>query len=122
MSLYSCNQFSGRKGLGHIIICTKTQSADLVDVVLFGGYHDDGYIFLRPYFSADIESVGSRKHKIKDHKIVIIIHCRIKAVISAIEGLDFKTVHLQIIFLEIGNFFLIFDYQNLSHNCPPCIS
>ena len=115
MSLHTGNQLTWAERLGHIIVCTKSKSTDLIDVILLRGNHDDRRIFLLTDLSANIETVHLRKHQIQNDQIKILLHGTYKTCITTVLDLHFKPRKLQIILLKIRNRFLILYDQNSTH-------
>ena len=119
MRLHTGNQLTWTERLGHIIICAKTKSTNLINVVLLCGNHDDRCIFLLTDLSANVETVHLRKHQIQNNQIKFFFHGTYKTGISTVLNLHLKTGKLQIVLLQICNRFLIFYDQNSTHSSVP---
>ena len=72
MGLNSGHQLRGTERLDDIIICSKTQTADLIHICLLCRYHNDRNIFVFPDFPANIKTADSRKHHIQKNQVVSI--------------------------------------------------
>ena len=119
MRLHTGNQLTWTERLGHIIICAKTKSTNLINVILLCGNHDDRCIFLLTDLSANVETVHLRKHQIQNNQIKFFFHGTYKTGISTVLNLHLKTGKLQIVLLQIRNrFFILYD-QNPTHSSVP---
>ena len=56
MSLHPRDHLAGAEGFCHIIVRTKTQAPDFINIVLFRRHHNDGGIFIFPHLAADLKS------------------------------------------------------------------
>ena len=119
MRLHTCNQLTWAERLGHIIIRAKTQSPDLIDIILLGRNHNDRRILLLTDLPADIKAIHLRKHQIQDDQIKLLLHSTYKPRITTVLDLHFKTRKLQIILLQIRDRFLILYDQNPTHSSVP---
>ena len=115
MSFYPGNQFTGAEWLGHVIICSKSKSSYLVNIILLGRNHDDRDILLLAHLPANIKAIHLRKHKIQNDQIKFLCQCPIKSCISPVGYLYFKPGKFQIILFQICNCFFIFYDQYLTH-------
>ena len=91
MSLHPGHHLTWTKRFRHVIIGAQAQAADLVDIILFGGNHDDGRILDFPEPFADFKSIHARKHEVQDQKIKIFIQGPLQAHISLLLQFYFKT-------------------------------
>ena len=107
MGLDPGHQLRGAERFRHIIVGAEPQPPDLVDIVLFGRHHDDRNILLLAYFPAYLESVHTGQHQIQDHQIELSSHRCLQPFITGIFDRDFEITQLKIIFLQIGDCFLV---------------
>ena len=121
MCLDSGNKLAGTEGLCHIIIGAQSQSANLINVILLGGDHNDRSILSFPYLTADFKSIHLRQHQIQNDQIKIFIQCSGGS--TAAIGLqhDFKVAELQIIFLQFCDCCFVFNDQYSCHILIPPI-
>ena len=115
MRFHARNQLTRRKWLRHIIIRTKTESADFVDIILLCRNHDNRNIFLLTHLTADLKSIHLRQHQIQDQQIEILLDRPHKTGVSLVFNLHLKARKLEIIFLQICNGFLILNNQYFTH-------
>ena len=91
-----------------IIVRAQSQTADLVNIVLFRRYHDDRCVFYFPDLLADLEAIDPWQHQIKNQKVKIFLHAAFQSRFSIIFYLNLKTRKLQIIFFQLCNTLLVF--------------
>ena len=115
MRFHARNQLTRRKWLRHIIIRTKTESADFVDIILLCRNHDNRNIFLLTHLTADLKAIHLRQHQIQDQQIEILLDRPHKTGVSLVFNLHLKARKLEIIFLQICNGFLILNNQYFTH-------
>ena len=115
MRFHARNQLTRRKWLRHIIIRTKAESADFVDIILLCRNHDNRNIFLLTHLTADLKAIHLRQHQIQDQQIKILLDRPYKTGVSLVFNLHLKARKLQIIFLQICNGFLILNNQYFTH-------
>ena len=108
MCLNSGYQFTRAERLCHVIICSKSQTSDLVDVIFLCRHHDDRNVFLLAHLSADIETVHFRKHQIQNDQIKFLVQCTCQSCISSVAYLNLKPGEFQIVLLQICDCFFIF--------------
>ena len=113
--LHPGHQLAGAEGLRHVIVRSKAQPPDLVDIVLLGGNHDDRDVLLLPHLPADLEAVHARKHQIQDHQLKILLQRALQSYFPVGSYLHLKTGKLQIILFQIRNGFFVFYNQYLAH-------
>ena len=88
--LHACDEFAGAEGLCHIVVGAQTQPPDLVDVVLFGGDHQDRDILVFTDLPAHIESVDPGQHQVQDHQIEILLQGQGQSPVPARLDLHFE--------------------------------
>ena len=91
MCLYPGNKFAWAERLGHVIICPKSQSTDLVNIVFLCRNHDDRDILLLAHLTADIKSIYLREHQIKYDQVVFFFQSLLKPYIASCGDLNIKS-------------------------------
>ena len=120
MRLHAGNQLAGAERLGHIIIRAEPQAADLVDIVLLRGHHDDRGVLLIPDLPADLKTVHTGQHQVQDDQVKIPVKPHLKAGLTVIGHFHFKAAQFQIIFLKISDaLFIFYDQNTLTHQSVP---
>ena len=119
MRFYTRHHLTWAKGLRNIIIRTKTQTADLIDIILLCRNQDHRRIFRFTDFTADLKSVHPRKHKIQNKQIKISLQRPLQTGISPVFNLHRKSGKLQIILFQLSNRFLILYDQYFTHILVP---
>ena len=115
MGFHTGHQLTWAKWLCHIVIGTKTQTTDFVNVFLLGRYHDDRCVLLLTDLLANLKTIHIRKHQIQNDQIEIFIQSRFETGITGMLHHHIKTAELQIILLKLCNCHFIFYNQNLTH-------
>ena len=115
MRFHARNQLTWGKRLCHIVIRTKAQSADFINIILLCRNHDNRNILLFTHFAADLKAIHLRQHQIQDQQIKILLDRPYKTGVSLVFNLHLKARKLQIIFLQICNGFLILNNQYFTH-------
>ena len=108
MGLHPGNHLAGAEGLGDVVVRAQAQTADLVNVLLLGGYHDNGGIFYFPYLFTDFKTVGAGEHEVQNKQIKFLIQRLSQPCISSVTNLNLKSGQFQIVFLQICDCFFIF--------------
>ena len=108
MCFYPGNQFTRGKWFSNIIIRTKSQTTDFINIILFRGHHQDRCIFFLTDLFTDFKTIGSRQHQIQNVHVKFFTQCTLQTAGSIIFYLHIKSTQLQIIFLQIRNCFFIF--------------
>ena len=90
MRFHARNQLTRRKWLRHIIIRTKTESADFVDIILLCRNHDNWNIFLLTHLTADLKAIHLRQHQIQNQQIKILFDRPHKTGVSLVFNLYLK--------------------------------
>ena len=101
-------QFTRAERFGHIVICSKSQSTDLINVIFLCGNHQNWRIFVISDFFTDLKSVHSRQHQVENVKIKFFFQGTFESNVSLALNLNFKSAQFQIIFLQLCNTLLIF--------------
>ena len=91
MCLHSCNQLTRAERLGHIIIRTKTQATNLINIILLCRYHDDRCILHISDLAADIKPVNPRKHQIQNKQVIFFIQRLLESCLTIIGNLNRKS-------------------------------
>ena len=115
MRFHARNQLTRGKRFRHIVIRTKAQSADFVDIILLCRNHDNRNILLLAHLTADLKAIHLRQHQIQNQQIKILFDRPHKTGVPLVFNLHFKARKLQIILLQIRNGFLILNNQYLTH-------
>ena len=102
------HQLAGGKRFGNIVIRSQPQAADLVDIILFGGHHEDRRIFHLTDPLADLKSVSARKHQVQNVHVEILRQGAFQSFRSVIFHFYFKSAELQIILFQFSDGFFIF--------------
>ena len=107
MRLHACHQLAWAEGFGQIIVRAQSQTANLVDIVLLGGNHQNGHVLVLADALADLKPVNPRKHQVQDNQIKLLCQRSCKTCVSAVLNLDLKVIELQIILLKLSDCLLI---------------
>ena len=121
MRLDSGHQLTGREGLCDIVVRSKSQAADLVDILLLGRNHQNRGVLHFPDPLADLKAVHSRKHQIQNKHVVISRQGLFTARVAVRLNLHRKTAQFQIVLLQLSDRQFIFDNQHFTHRVPPDI-
>ena len=122
MRFYSGDQLAWTEGLGHVVVGAQSQSADLVNVILFGGDHDDRDIFSLPDLLADLETVHTGKHQVEDDQIKFLLQSSCESGVTPVFDLDLKAAQFEIVFFQISDGLFVFNNQYSAHlPVPPDI-
>ena len=70
--LHTRHHLAGAERLRDVVVGAQAQAADLVDVVLLRGDHDDGRILGLADLFADLKSIHPLKHQIQDLSLIHI--------------------------------------------------
>ena len=108
MRLDTCHHLTRTEWFRDIIVRAQSQTADLVNIVLFRRYHDDRCVFYFPDLLADLEAIDPWQHQIKNQKVKIFLHAAFQSRFSIIFYLNLKTRKLQIVFFQLCNTLLVF--------------
>src|SRR5699024_1385875 len=104
----------------HVVVRAKSQTSDLIDIVLLRGDHDDRRILLPTDLTADFKPVHSRKHQIEDDQIKVALHPFLQTGLPIVCNLHLEIAQLQIIFLKISDALFVFHDQNtFTHQSVP---
>ena len=117
--LHARDKFARAEGLCDIVIRTKAETADLVDIVLLGGDHEDRHISVLADPFAHFKSVHARKHQVQDDQVKLLLERSLQALVAPVLYLDFKSAQLQIILFQISDRHFIFNDQYFAHIVPP---
>ena len=109
MCFHSGNQLTGTERFCHIVIRSQTQTADLINIVLFGRDHDHRIVLYIPDLTADLKSVHFRKHQVQNEQIIISLQRLLKPHVTSVLNLHLKAAQLQVILFKVGNCLLVFN-------------
>ena len=73
MRFYSGYHLTWTEWLCNIVICSQTQTADLVNIFFLCGNHNDRGVFYLTYTAADLKPICSRKHQIQDQQVIFLL-------------------------------------------------
>ena len=95
-------KFARLAGFGNVVVGTHFQADDAVDVVAFGGEHDDGDFALRAHGFEYVQTVHFRHHRIQYHHIVGIVQDFLHAFFAVGRTADFQTFGAEIFGQKFG--------------------
>ena len=116
MRFHAGHKLTRAKRLRHIIIRSKAQTSDFINIVFFGRNHNNRRILLISDLTAYFKTVNSREHQIKNNQVKISAQSFLQTCISVIRHFHLKVAQFKIIFLKIRNtLFILYDQNTLTH-------
>ena len=119
MRLDAGHEFAGAEGLRHIVVGTESESPDLVDVIFFGGHHENRDVLFFTNLAADVKPVDPGKHEVQYDQVKILVKSCHKALVAPGLNLHLKSAQFQIILFQIRDCFFVFNDQYFAHIFTP---
>ena len=116
LRLHFRDQHAGREGLLDIVIRTKAQPPDLVDLRPLCRHHHDRDVKLIAELSTDLKTVHARQHDIQKDQIILAGQCFRQPLYPIDFHRHLISADFQIILLDKSNVFIIFDDQYTCHD------
>ncbi len=118
MCLDARDKHAGRKRLFDVVVRTQPQAADLVNVLAPGGYHQDGDIERLAQAAAHGKTVKPGQHQVEQDQVELPVQPTREAAFPVRRNLDRKPVNFQIVALNGGDGFIVFNNQDALHGLP----
>ena len=115
MCFHSRHHLTRAERLCNVIVGAETKTANLIDIILLCGDHDDRGVLCLPDFSAYLKSIHPRQHEIQDKEIKLLRDRPLQSGLSVIFYLNLEAGQFQIVLFEFRNTLLIFYDQNFTH-------
>ena len=112
---HPCHEFSGRKGLYHIVVNAGFKTEQLVVFLAAGGQHDNGNIFLLPDLLAGGIAVQTGHHHVHDNDVIIIFPTECHRLHAVPCFGHFELLELCVLPHYGTNFFFIVYDQHFAH-------
>ena len=108
-------QFAQAEGLRHVIIRAEFEADDLVDLLAFGGEHQDRHAALsRTDFPAQIVTAFPRQHDVEDHEIGLTLTEHRSGLEAVATLADFVALAPQRVAQTETDVGVVFNYKEVS--------
>ena len=109
MRLDARDKLARAERLGHVVVRAETEAADLVDIVLSGGNHEDRDVTLFPDSLADLKAVHPRQHQVEHDQVKLFRERLVQSLPAVVLHLDLEIRELEIILFQFRDGFFVFD-------------
>lgn len=96
-------QLARGEGFGHVVVGSKLQADDPVDLVPLGGKHDDRYRGEGTESPADLQPIDAREHQIQHHEIGRVGEGTVEGLLAIAQGLHLTALAFEIAAHDLGD-------------------
>ena len=107
------NELARVKRLGQVIICTKFEAEDLVDIFVAGGEHkNSGGILRSAQSAADFKTIQFREHEVEHDQRGMLTRDRFEGGFSIVDGLNTKAFTFEVQARQLDDGWFVIDEED----------
>ncbi len=117
------DQLAQRKRLRDVVVGADLEPQDPVDLLAFGGQHDDGRLDpLLPELAADVEATHAGQHDVQQDQVRVLFDGEVDRRVAAAGRDDAVPLLLQVELQALRDVFFVFDDQDLLRHEPASLA